>query len=56
MIRDSYIIPLYTIMIPINANKYTEISLYTQRNLTCLGHPFVQVQELKTQKLGPFIA
>jgi len=52
MIHDPCIIQIYAIMVAINANKYFEISLYTQQNPKRLGQSCDHLQEFKIDKLG----
>ena len=52
MIHDPCIIQICTIMVAINANRYFEISLHTQRNPTRLGQSYDHLQEFKIHKLG----
>jgi hypothetical protein len=54
MIHDLCIIRVYTMMVPINACKCIEISLYKQLTRTCFCQLIGHLQGCKIQRLGTF--
>jgi hypothetical protein len=52
MLHNRYIKRIYTIIVPTNAHKDFEISLYTQRPPTCFGQPCGHLQGCQIQRLN----